>query len=118
MKLIPPLPPWHPPALPGAGHRLAAASIGQVIGNTTACITGILAAGGRQRAPAAGPAQPAVTAALTAALQPAAAPSPSPAPAAGTGSCGLLDYTCFVTRAITGWFAGLVRSAVNPLLAW
>ena len=43
MKLIPPLPRWQPPALPEAGHGLAAASIGQVIGNTTAWITGILA---------------------------------------------------------------------------
>jgi hypothetical protein len=47
MNLIPPLPPWRPPtalAPPGvAGHLLAAASIGQVIHNTTVWITGILA---------------------------------------------------------------------------
>jgi len=48
MNLIPALPPWHPPAalaVPGlaAGHLLAAASIGQVISNTTVWITGILA---------------------------------------------------------------------------
>ena len=48
MNLIPPLPPWHPPAalaVPGlaAGHLLAAASIGQVISNTTVWIVGILA---------------------------------------------------------------------------
>ena len=48
MTLIPPLPPWHPPAaltVPGlaAGHLLAAASIGQVINNTTVWIVGILA---------------------------------------------------------------------------
>jgi Type IV secretion system pilin len=48
MTLIPPLPPWHPPAalaVPGlaAGHLLAAASIGQVINNTTGWIVGILA---------------------------------------------------------------------------
>ena len=48
MNLIPPLPPWRPPAalaVPGlaAGHLLAAASIGQVINNTTIWIVGILA---------------------------------------------------------------------------
>jgi len=48
MNLIPALPPWHLPAalaVPGlaAGHLLAAASIGQVISNTTVWITGILA---------------------------------------------------------------------------
>ena len=35
----------------------------------------------------------------------------------GTGGCGLLDFDCYVSNAITGWFAGLVKSAVNPLLA-
>ena len=57
MRLIPPLPAWRrrprrPPsgraaglAVPGlaAGHQLAAASISQVISNTTAWIAGILA---------------------------------------------------------------------------
>ena len=50
MNLIPALPPWHPPAVPAggvpglaAGHLLAAASIGQVINNTTGWIVGILA---------------------------------------------------------------------------
>jgi hypothetical protein len=48
MNLIPPLPPWRPPAalaVPGlaAGRLLAAASIGQVISNTTVWIVGILA---------------------------------------------------------------------------
>ena len=45
MNLIPALPPWHPPAAPAlaAGHLLAAASIGQVINNTTIWIVGILA---------------------------------------------------------------------------
>ena len=32
-------------------------------------------------------------------------------------SCGLLDFTCQISQSITGWFAGLVQSAVNPLLA-
>jgi len=88
-----------------------------------------LAAGSSQRALAATagasrPARTAVTATTTARLVPAtpASPSPSPsaspqpAPAAGTGGCGFFDITCHVTSAITGWFAGLVRSAVNPLL--
>ena len=35
----------------------------------------------------------------------------------GTGGCGLLDFGCDVSNAITSWFAGLVKSAVNPLLA-
>jgi Type IV secretion system pilin len=49
MNLIPPLPPWRPPAalaVPGlaAGNVLAkAATIGQVISNTTVWIVGILA---------------------------------------------------------------------------
>jgi hypothetical protein len=48
MTLIPPLPPWHPLAALAAGglaagHLLAAASIGQVISNTTVWIVGILA---------------------------------------------------------------------------
>jgi hypothetical protein len=88
------------------------------------CAALIVAAAGSQRAVAAGPGRPAATAIVTTAvhLAPAASPSPSPspsplpAPAAGSGSCGFLDYTCYVTSAITSWFAGLVRSAVNPLL--
>jgi hypothetical protein len=46
MNLIPAPAPWHPPgalAAVAAGHLLAAASIDQVISNTTAWITGILA---------------------------------------------------------------------------
>ncbi len=53
MRLIPPLPAWHrrlrrpPSGLPAAGlaggHPLAAASISQVINNTTVWIVGILA---------------------------------------------------------------------------
>ena len=35
----------------------------------------------------------------------------------GTGGCGLLDFGCYVSNAITSWFAGLVKSAVNPLLS-
>jgi len=47
MNLIPALPAWHPPGTLAtgtlAGHLLAAASIGQVISNTTVWIVGILA---------------------------------------------------------------------------
>jgi hypothetical protein len=47
MRLIPPLPPGRPAglAVPGlaAGHQLAAASISQVITNTTVWIVGMLA---------------------------------------------------------------------------
>jgi len=52
-----------------------------------------------------------------------AAPGRPAAPAAGavslpgTGGCGLLDFGCYVSNAITSWFAGLVKSAVNPLLS-
>jgi hypothetical protein len=95
-----------------------------VLALAIACAALIVAAAGSQRAVAAGPGSPAATAIVTTAahLAPAASPSPSPspsplpAPAAGSGSCGFLDYTCYVTSAITSWFAGLVRSAVNPLL--
>jgi hypothetical protein len=53
----------------------------------------------------------AATAVLTAASAPAAPSAPA--------GCGLsLDLTCYVASAITSWFAGLVTSAVNPLVAW
>jgi len=92
-----------------------------VLALAAGCAALIAVAGGSQRALAAGPARPAATTTVTAALLAPAAPaapspSPPPAPAAGTGSCGFLDFTCYVTSAITSWFAGLVKSAVNPLL--
>ena len=31
-------------------------------------------------------------------------------------ACGFLDFTCQVSQAVTGWFACLVQSAVNPVL--
>ena len=31
-------------------------------------------------------------------------------------ACGFLDDTCEISQSITGWFAGLVQSAVNPVL--
>jgi hypothetical protein len=58
----------------------------------------------------------------TASPAPSHTPSPSPTasvppPAGGSGGgCGWFDFTCDVTHAITSWFAGLVTSAVNPLL--
>ena len=112
------------PARPGPPGR-SRARPAAVFAVAIACAALIVAAGGSQRALAAGPGRPAatVTAATTAHLAPAASPSPSPspsplpAPAAGTGSCGFLDFTCYVTTAITGWFASLVKSAVNPLLS-
>jgi hypothetical protein len=81
-----------------------------------------VASGGSQRALAASPASAGATAATIARLAPATpspSPSPVPAPAAGTGTggCGFLDVTCYVSSAITSWFASLVKSAVNPLLA-
>lgn len=92
-------------------------------------VLAVAAATGRP-APAAAPARPAaaVTAAratLTAGTVPAATAAPArPAtPAAGaaslpgTGGCGVLDFGCYVSNAITSWFAGLVKSAVNPLLS-
>ena len=111
------------PASPGPPRR----SRGAVLVLAVACAALIVTAGGSQRALAAGPARPAASATVTAALlapaaptapspSPSPSPSPLPAPAAGTGGCGFLDFTCHVTSAITGWFAGLVRSAVNPLL--
>jgi len=116
------------PACPPAPCRRCACR-GAVLALAAVLIVLALAAGGWQRALAASPPRPAsaVTATTAARLAPAApaspstspspSPSPQPAPAAGTGGCGLLDVTCHVTSAITSWFAGLVRSAVNPLLA-
>ena len=74
------------------------------------------------------PARPAAAvtlarATLAAGTVPAAPPAASwPAAAGavslpGTGGCGLLDFNCYISNAITSWFAGLVKSAVNPLLA-
>jgi hypothetical protein len=31
-------------------------------------------------------------------------------------ACGLVDLSCQVSQAVTGWFAALVQSAVNPVL--
>jgi hypothetical protein len=76
------------------------------------------------------PARPAAVVTLAGATRPAgtvpAAPAAAPRPAAatevavslpGAGGCGLLDFNCYISNAITSWFAGLVKSAVNPLLS-
>jgi len=113
--------PWPWRALGRRGPVLAAAAILAVL-----AVAAIAAAAPRP-APPASPARPAVTAgavtAVTAAkalpAAPAASPSPAPAPAtltAASSSCGLLDVTCHITSAITGWFAGLITSAINPLV--
>jgi len=50
-------------------------------------------------------------------LTPTPTPSvPPPSSGGSGGGCGWFDFTCDVTHAITSWFAGLVTSAVNPLL--
>jgi len=96
-----------------------------VLALAVACAGLIAVAGTSHQALAGGPARPAATATVTAAALVRAAPAaPSPSPsasppataAAGTGGCGFLDYTCYVTSAITSWLASLVKSAVNPLL--
>jgi hypothetical protein len=92
-------------------------------------ILAVAAAGGRPAA-AAAPARPAAAvtlarATLTAETGPAATaatgrpatPTAEAISLPGTGGCGLLDVGCYVSNAITSWFAGLVKSAVNPLLS-
>ena len=109
----------------GPGRGRAAVLAGAVV----LAVLAVAAAAGRP-APAAAPARPAAAvtvarATLAAEIVPAATAAPSrPAtPAAeavslpGTGGCGLLDFGCYVSNAITSWFAGLVKSAVNPLLS-
>ena len=110
----------------GPGRGRAAVLAGAVV---VLAVLAVAAAAARP-APAAATARPAAAvtvarATLAAETVPAATAAPSrPAtPAAeamslpGTGGCGLLDFGCYVSNAITGWFAGLVKSAVNPLLA-
>jgi len=102
-------------ALLAAGAVLAALAVLAVAGQPARA-----AAPGRPAA--AVPAASAVLAAYSAPAAPAAVSRPAVPPAEalslpGLGGCGLLDFGCDVGNAITGWFAGLVRSAVNPLLA-
>jgi hypothetical protein len=110
----------------GPGRRLAAVLAVAVVVLAVLAVAATAARPG----PAAGPARPAAAvttarATLAAEIVPAApaAPARPATPAAGaislpgTGGCGLLDFGCYVSNAITSWFAGLVKSAVNPLLA-
>jgi hypothetical protein len=114
---------------PGPGHRRAVLLAVAVAVLAVLAVLTVAAAAGRP-AEAAAPARPAAAvtparATLTAETVPAATAAPArPAtPAAeaislpGLGGCGLLDVGCDVSNAITGWFAGLVKSAINPLLA-
>ena len=101
----------------GPGRRLAAVLAGAVVLAVLA-VTAIAA----RPAMAAAPARPAAAvtiarATLAAATVPAATAAPArPATSAaeamslpGTGGCGLLDFGCYVSNAITSWFAGLVK---------
>jgi hypothetical protein len=91
-----------PSRAPGRRPRRAAALRAAILA-AAAALTALAAA------VTAGPR--AATAVLTAASSPAAPSAPA--------GCGLsLDPTCYVASAITSWFAGLVTSAVNPLVAW
>jgi len=119
------------PARPrrGPGRHRAAVLAGTVGVLAVLAVLAVAAAAGRPAA-AAAPARPAAAvtlarATLTAETVPAAtAATGRPATATaeaislpGTGGCGLLDFGCDVSNAITSWFASLVKSAVNPLLA-
>jgi len=113
------------PARPRRGRAVLAVAV------VVLAVLAVLAVATAARHPAAAAAaRPAVAvtlarATLTAGTVPAAtaAPARTATPAAGgvslrgTGGCGVLDAGCYVSDAITGWFAGLVRSAVSPLLA-
>ena len=114
---------------PGPGRGRAAVLAVAVVVLAVLAVLAVAAAAARPAA-AAAPARPAAAvtlarATLTAEIVPAATAAPArPAtPAAeaislpGTGGCGLLDFGCYVSNAITSWFAGLVKSAVNPLLS-
>jgi hypothetical protein len=114
---------------PGPGRRRAAVLAVAVAVLAVLAVLAVAAAAGRP-AGAAAPARPAAAATLaratlTAETVPAATAAPArPAtPTAeaislpGLGGCGLLDFGCDVSNAITSWFAGLVKSAVNPLLS-
>jgi len=126
MRLLPRVPGPARPRRRGPG-RAAAVLAGAAVLVVLAVLAASAVTG--HQAPAAGPARPAaVTLArtvLAADTVPAAPAVPSrvvspPAEAVslpGLGGCGLLNFGCDVSNAITGWFAGLVKSAVNPLLA-
>ncbi len=119
------------PRAPGlARPRRTLARRGAVLAAAAVLAVLAVAAAAGRPSPAAAPARPAAAvttarATLAADTVPAATAAPfrpaSPAAEAvslpGTGGCGLLDFNCYISNAITSWFAGLVKSAVNPLLA-
>jgi hypothetical protein len=109
---------------PGRG-RAALLAVAVVV----LAVIAVLAVAAARPGPAAAPGRPAAAvtparATLAAEVVPAAtaAPARPEAPAAeaislpGLGGCGLTDVNCYVGKAITNWFASLVKSAVNPLL--
>jgi len=115
------------PPLRGPGRGRAAVLAGAV---AVLAVLAVLAVAAGRPGAAAASARPAAAvtlarATLTAEIGPAAtaAPARPGTPAAeaislpGLGGCGLLDFGCDVSNAITSWFAGLVKSAVNPLLS-
>ena len=110
----------------GPGRGRAAVLAGAVAVLAVLAVAAVAA----RSAAASAPARPAAAvtlarATLAAGTGPAATAAPArPATLAagavslpGTGGCGLLDFGCYVSNAITSWFAGLVKSAVNPLLS-
>ena len=112
---------------PGRG-RAAVLAVAAVVLAVLAVLAMASAAG--RPSPTAAPARPAAAVTLTRATLAAGTVPAIPAaqarpatPAAealslpGTGGCGLLDFGCDVSNAITSWFASLVKSAVNPLLS-
>ena len=103
----------------GPGRGRAAVLAGAVV--LAVLAVAVLAAHPPPQAPPARPAAAVLVTrtALTADTVPAApaAPPSGAVSLPGTGGCGLLDFGCYVSNAITSWFAGLVKSAVNPLLS-
>jgi len=106
----------------GPGHARAAVLAGAVLaGAVVLAVLAVAAVAGRPAA-AAAPARPAAAvtlarASLAAETVPAATAATEAISLPGTGGCGILDFGCDVSNAITSWFAGLVKSAVSPLLA-
>jgi hypothetical protein len=120
MRLLPRDPgPARPRRGPGRGRTAVLAGV---------AVLAVLAVAGVAARPA--PARPAAAVTLARATLAAgtvpAAPTAASRPATptdvavslpGTGGCGLVDFNCYISNAITSWFAGLVKSAVNPLLS-